>query len=261
MWEQVGEFAQSPIAALLGLGLGALGVGLAIYFYVKGKRRKELCFFQSSRTLFSKSKAALEGLDILYKGATQEQVTITKLTLWNSGTETVLAEDVSLKAPLVVLIDTSATVLDYSTIGDDSSPFSLELLPSDESNHRIAVKFEYLDAKDGGAIQIVHNGSASTTISMTGKVKGGNGPKGIDPLVARRPKMFGPILYLANSKLFAWFGVAVYAGAATWLLARGISQSFSIPYLAGSAVCILGSFVMYTGYAKEQVPTRFLRDV
>jgi len=260
MWQQISHFTQTPFASLLGLGLGVLGIGLAVYFYVKGLRRKELLFFQSGRTIFSKSRAALDGLEIFYRGAPQEMVTIARLTLWNSGTDTIDFVDVSSKQPIEVCVDSSISILDFSVVDPERSPFKIGDKFIQNGLQIISIEFEYLDPKDGGALEIIHNGPEAAEIAVRGRIKGGKGPTGIDPLVARRPRAFGPLLPLANSKAFGWLATVTYIALAAFLVNRGIDGEVRVGYLIGGVMSILGALGMYFGYTKEQVPTKFLRN-
>jgi hypothetical protein len=106
------ELAKNPLVVLAGLALTTLSVFLAVFFYFRSKREKFPRFFMRSIILVRDLIGKIEALQLLYSGQPIENVTVTKVALWNSGRETITAADIAPADPFVICADEGVTIRD-----------------------------------------------------------------------------------------------------------------------------------------------------
>src|SRR2546423_15011896 len=100
MSELLQKFVQNPMFQLLSLGLGLIGIILAVLFYIKSRRYKALMYEISSTTLIENLSAKLTGLEVNFKGIPQERITVSRLVFWNDGSDTIRLTDLTNMAPI-----------------------------------------------------------------------------------------------------------------------------------------------------------------
>lgn len=255
-WAKISEFASDPLATLIGLILGFSGITLAIIFYFKSRRSKELKYFVTSRTLFDEPEKRLEGLQITYNSIPQKRITVARIAIWNSGTETIVSDDIPTKYPLFIQLDEECEVLGIAVtrITDDATLFQFSIPFNHRAWTKIPLSFEYLNKGHGATIQIVHNGPETIPIKVKGKIKGGNGPIEINTRFIERDiswsrlknDLHGAISYLSISIVTIILGFAL---GLVW------------PLLAIGFVSLPAALVMYISYTKQRILMKYLRDL
>lgn len=250
------SFANNPYLSIGSLALAVIGIILAIVFFFRAQKNKIPCFDTSSNTIIEGLNKALEGLEIQYKGVSQERITITKVAFWNDGRETIDNKDLVQKDPLRLNCPKNIEILDIQVISDNSELNSIVVGSVVTKNDMVfyPLTFDYLDNDEYFIIQIIHNGSASEIFSIEGKIKGvRNITKGLDTKAAVRlfefipfMKPFGKVMF--TPQFFKYFGSLIYfSGAmfAVWNLFIGNTQWYvwlAIPLL------LFFSGVMYFGF-------------
>jgi hypothetical protein len=159
LYDKILEFGSRPGASLGGLVLGVVGIGMAVFFYVRSKRYRELKYYLSSRVLISEPEKKLEGLQVTYNSTPQKRVTVSRLSMWNAGTEVICPEDCPSQCPLLIRVPSDAEILDLSVVRttNEASCFRLGTPTRVDENTVIPILFEYLDRTDAATTQIVHN--------------------------------------------------------------------------------------------------------
>ncbi len=149
--------------------IGIIGICMGIYFFIKGRKRKEALYNKSSFNLISNKLSTIKDVKILYKEQELSNFTVTKIVIWNGGNDTILREDFTTEELSIEVINESK-LLDYELIHQSDSTISCKLNRKSES--RLIIDFEYLNASHGIAIKIFHTGTSSDEIIVNGKFKG-----------------------------------------------------------------------------------------
>lgn len=250
------SFANNPLVSIGSLGLAVLGIILAIIFYVRSQRNKVPCFDTSNNTIIEGLHKALDGLEVRYKGVTQERITISKVIFWNDGKETIDKNDLVMQDPLRIVCPKDIEILDIQVISNniELNSIVLENQVVEEDTIYYPVSFEYLDHEEYLIIQIIHNGDTSGRFSVAGKIKG---VKSITKVSEAKPpaKIFKylPFMFpyekiLSSPIFYKYIGSLLYfSGAmyAVWNLFIGNTQWYvwlAIPIL------LFFSGVMYFGF-------------
>lgn len=166
--------ANNPIITIGGFALGIIGIVLAVIFYVRSIKDRVPCFEVNSNTLIEGLHKALDGLQLHYKGAPQERITVTKLAFWNAGRETIDKRDLVEADPIGIACPSALAILDIQVTQVSAKSNSVRLGSAVDQGgvHFYPIDFEYLDNKDYFVIQIVHSGQDSEDIVVKGKIKG-----------------------------------------------------------------------------------------
>lgn len=164
--------ASNPFVTLGSLSLAVLGIALAVIFYFKSQKNKTPCFEKSSNTIIEGLHNSLDGLEVRYKGSTQERITVTKLAFWNDGKETIDRSDLVEKNPIRVSIPKDIDVLDVQIINISEKSNTVLIQKNDAHPNSYILDFDFLDHKEYFVIQVIHNGSSNEKIKIEGKIKG-----------------------------------------------------------------------------------------
>lgn len=155
-------------SAISWLFFSALAI-VAFYLTYKSVPQKVLKFSLSHNNLISSGKASLPNLKIIYAGTNVDQVTVTKVTFWNSSFPTITEQDIIKAAPLSISAR-ECDILEITVLNGEDSANQIKVKLVDEKTAHIF--FDYLDRKEGGVIQIVHTGDRDS-IDVSRKIKGG----------------------------------------------------------------------------------------
>ncbi len=250
------SLASNPLVSIGSLVLAVLGVVLAVVFYIRSQKNKVPCFDCSSNTIIEGLHKSLDGLEVHYKGAVQERITITKIVFWNDGRDTIDRSDLVDRDPLRIVCPEGADILDIQIISDDAELNSVELgnLATEDQEIYYPINFDYLDHEEHFVIQIIHNGESSDKFFVSGKIKG---VKAISKVSDAKPPAvifqyipsMGPFEKLMSSPMFYKYAGSLlyFSGAmfAIWNLLTGNTQWYvwlAVPVL------LLFSGVMYFGF-------------
>lgn len=117
---------------IAGLALAVIGIGAAVFFWIRPRRFARLKYATYSENLVKDFKAQVEGLAVTYEGMEVTTLTVTKLAFWNAGSEPLDKEDISGIDPLRVVVEPSAAQWDMdvvSSIPDASGTKLGNLIP------------------------------------------------------------------------------------------------------------------------------------
>ncbi|AUM88309.1 hypothetical protein ACYJ2V_000215 [Clostridium botulinum] len=167
----IDSLSKNPWLAVSSFIITILSIILCIVFYYKGKRIKSLKTVIRSINLFKDNGNKIDGLEILYSKSAVPNVTITKIAFWNNGNETIDGSDIANRDPLTIKIKDEFTILESKMIYEKNKSNNIQLR-NIEDGKIIEVKFDYLDNKEGGVVQILHTGNSSSEIEVSGTIKG-----------------------------------------------------------------------------------------
>lgn len=182
-----------------------------IYTWCAGKQRKELSVYYKSDILIKAGKQRIPKLDILYDGNEIDDLSSTKLYIWNSGNQVLNNSDIVSSRPPRVVSANNATLLDVQIIrsSDTTNAFSI----SQKNENAAQFDFEYIDHGDGILVQILHTGNYSD-IEFDCKIKGGREIKDRSPTRKDKKQTFTDkfLDFVATEFAFAVWIIITFGG-------------------------------------------------
>ena len=169
---------QSPIAWAISLFFTVVSVPFAIFFFIKSKRKLEISYYYLDSEIVSNGKSFVSELQLLFHGKAINNITVTRLALWNSGNEVLNHSDIVDSKKLCIFSDNpSAEILDAIVIkhSDETNQFGIE----NKTSKYVELNFDYLNKRDGIVVQIMHTGERSS-LKFDCKIKGGKKPKSLN---------------------------------------------------------------------------------
>ncbi len=161
----------NPLLNLVFLILAILSIVISVILYIKSKRKKRPCFHMKTFKLIEDSIKEIEAVEILYQGQTVKNLSLSKVALWNSGSDTINSEDIAPKDPLKLVITKGTKLLAAQIIYSTNSINNFSLTPDLQSGE-IGISFDYFDRNEGIVIQIYHTGVSNDNVILSGTVKG-----------------------------------------------------------------------------------------
>ncbi len=150
-------------------------VVITIFIALKNRTIKRISYRFSSYGIIRNHNNELQYLTIKYKDNVINDLTISKISLWNSGNSIIEYNDLVTSIPLAVSGSEFCTILDCSILNTNEKSNLFEIVKVD---NKILINFEYIDTNQGLIIQIIHTG---TDLHVEGKIKGGESLKDITP--------------------------------------------------------------------------------
>lgn len=182
------DFVASPWFVLgscvVSLAVGIIGTLLTIRYGMLRQMRYRCRSFCLIFGFVNK----LPGLDVRYQGFGQsvENVTVSKVVLWNAGRGTIQKGDVLAKDNLRIKIDSRDEILEVDVVQQKNSKNGFERTLS-QDRKSATIRFEFINPSEGAVIQVVHTGTKSSDLTIEGTIKdvgpirrtyGGQGDKG-----------------------------------------------------------------------------------
>lgn len=160
----------SPIAWAVLSMIAIVGFGYAIICQHVNKEKKEFSYVKKSNSLIREKKSKHEKLSIAYDGKQIASLCVSNIILWNSGNRTLSSTDIVESKEITINAVDDDTILDVEIVGcsEETNKFSATQV----GEHAVKVAFDYVEPKDGIAIQVIHTG-VEDSISVDCKIKGG----------------------------------------------------------------------------------------
>jgi hypothetical protein len=160
------------LLTLIGLAIGAIGIALAIYFYIKGKPLKFIASASRSFRVISGRSRKIPGLHVLIHGQPVTIITVTRFAFWNTGNRTIDSLDIPPNDPIVITAMRNAHIDDIELLETTKQANQIQIEKQD-NQQLFKINFEYLDPGDGGTVNIIHNGNEIDEFILKGSIKGG----------------------------------------------------------------------------------------
>jgi hypothetical protein len=109
-------------------------------------------------------------------GSTSQRVSrlsVTRLAVWNAGTEPIRSTDIAGRAPLRLTARDGITVLEATVLEVTRAANRLIVFTDEHSDAKLRVTFEFLDPSDGALINVIHDGIGLEDVALVGIVVGG----------------------------------------------------------------------------------------
>ena len=268
-WLKISEWlTENPWMSALSFFLALLGIILAIIFFIRGRRTKEPRYTIRSTNLMRDFTSSLAALEMMYAGERISNLTATKLAFWNNGKDTINGGDIASADPLMVKVNDGYKILDSNVLYVKNAANQFSINHSDDGSH-VLIQFDYLDADEGGVIQLLHTGKSSDDIEVCGTIKGAGKPNRRSiPMLKNLPFPLPSSLAVSRSSIplkakrwiFAVFTfiVPVIVGVSMFLTPESPPSNPSI-LTKGIAFAII--LLMYWGWGfyalKRRIPKGF----
>lgn len=175
-WEPLKSFiaANPELINLVSIALGFAGVLLAVYFYRRSKPIRQLSFACRTFRIISDKCQRVPGLGVAYLGKGIPSLSVTKLAVWNAGTEALRAQDIPSSDPLVIGVRGSKAQLLKVAVAEITNTANAASVQISAHNGRelATLTFEYLNPGDGLLIDVVHTGTGTDDIELRGSLVG-----------------------------------------------------------------------------------------
>lgn len=169
-WIYLSSLATSPLFSGASFVLAVLGVILAIYFYRKGRRYKELSYAIQSDTLVEDLSDRFPKLKISFAGEDISALTVSRIAVWNSGTVSIRGADIPKNDPLSIDLSKDSKVLSTGIISRTKNANAFAITHDTHENELFLV-FDYADPGDGIVASLIHSGSRRD-VGLKGSVIG-----------------------------------------------------------------------------------------
>lgn len=162
------SFVSSPWGALLSVVVPVIS-GVIGYF-LRPKVRKEIGYWVRHDGIFRDVGNLFDGLEVKFQGETITNFTATKIVFTNSGNSTIEQSNFPASEPLGLKLADGFTFYGVNLLHstNDANRFELQ-----HASNTVSIKFEYIDPRDGCAIQVLHNSDDGKALSISGLIKGG----------------------------------------------------------------------------------------
>lgn len=157
------------IASVVSLVIGA--VGLLVAF--RSWKRKKLTYDSTSRRIISELKHAELAKRVIhpYYQDKIDNLTLSKIAIWNDGNDTIRSSDVVQSAPITIRSQDGIKVIDCSVIQTNEEtcrPTCASIEIDDKCCHILT--FDYLDRNHGFVVQVIHTGANTDDLQLDGKI-------------------------------------------------------------------------------------------
>lgn len=154
----------------ISLFLTIISIITAIFFYLKGKKSKIPTYILRTISLVQEKIQKIETVKILYSGNKVDNLSISKIAIWNAGKDTIDHKDIAQNNPIRLIIEENYLFLEANIIyqKNPSNNFNISL---SDNNKYIDITFDYFDYEEGIVLQVFHTGNTSKNITLIGQVK------------------------------------------------------------------------------------------
>ncbi|MFI3259916.1 MAG: hypothetical protein R3Y16_07460 [Rikenellaceae bacterium] len=147
-----------------------VGIAASFYFYKKSNRHTSATYMVRTIQLINDAVKKLPVIDMLCDGKPVRSLSISKIALWNDGSDTINSDSIAKNNTLRVIIDKRYEILgaDIQYEKNPSNDFSISL---SEDGHSVKIDFDYFDREEGVVLQLYHTGYHSSDVEVVGQIK------------------------------------------------------------------------------------------
>ncbi len=150
--------------------IGIAGAILAIYFYYLSRKRSIIAFQEMHEKLLGGMLP--KAITIFYDGNKIPKLSRYTAIIWNAGENTINGSDIVSSNPVrVKLKDKSLKILDSRIIETTRDFLGIKCIYPSQDDIAAELYFDYLDAKDGFTLEILHTGDPNS-VELCGSIKG-----------------------------------------------------------------------------------------
>lgn len=161
---------KNPWLNILFIILTLISIFLSIWFYIKSKKTRKPMYCIRTFILVRDMIGKIDSVNILYQGEKIENLSISKIAIWNGGKETISQSDIAKNDRFRIEIVDTASILEFKLLFENNSANGFKL--TKVNNNCINVEFDYIDYNEGVIIQLYHTANSSYDLILKGSFKG-----------------------------------------------------------------------------------------
>jgi len=167
----ISEYAE--LVNLVSLSFGFAGILLAFVFYRASKPVRQLSYATRTFRIISEKSKRVTGLEIKYINQDVNAISVTRMAIWNGGSETLRNADISENDPLIIESRKGVKILKAEIIESTSLANKSSIKQINDRSNQYCLSFDFLNTKDGVIASFVHDGKGIEDLSLLGSLIGG----------------------------------------------------------------------------------------
>lgn len=170
--ELVKTLAANPYIGLGGFLIGIISLLFSYYVARRDKKIKKLSHVLVSSNIITNNQTIFPKLLITYNDEKLDNLTVSKVKIFNPGTETILPVDIAKNDPIRFSLQSNDTVrmLDFGVVYSSDPNNNFRITQFDDFT--IEINFDFVEPEDEFVFQILHTGKDSSVIKVNGTVVG-----------------------------------------------------------------------------------------
>lgn len=243
---------------LTGFGVGILGIGLAIYFYIAGDKEPKLMFLAHPIRTSIVQAGKLTDVSVLLRGQPiNGDLTAAQFIIWNAGKAPIRHEDI-LK-PIFLSTVSNYPIYEVSIRNVSRDVTKFQIITNEIATGRLGLDWKILEQNDGASIQILYGGNQNLKFYDEGVVVGQDKIPfqvlNLDNRSMTKNVIFAGILCLLIVAMAKWVidnvkGLNVAIHARKW----GDIIAYSIGIMICSGLLTLFCTVIFLIFARNNSP-------
>lgn len=134
-----------------------VAVALAYWTYTTLPKHRLAYNIRSSTVVDAADSAFTSSITVNYKGMEIPRATLSQVSIWNDGNQTIRRSDITPRKPLLLSVPGGQHILQISLTHMADEAMDAHLIPEDEG--AIGVTFEYIDPRQGFIFDVLHTGT------------------------------------------------------------------------------------------------------
>jgi hypothetical protein len=203
---KVVDWATIGIGAAIALAITVAAVIIGIAYTRRAARRRKVLVwtFAQSNVVggFGAALPGLERLKLLFDDQPIPAASVSRVIVWNEGTESIPGESNTNEDPLRVELVEGVKLLDARLVDSSEGAMGVSVAPNPSSEKAMGlISFKFLNADSGFVVQVIHSGKPEQGVAVRGTLQDVNGPIYV-PAVRPFMRHLGPV-YLSMVAAFA----------------------------------------------------------
>lgn len=161
----------SPIVALVLLVLAVASIVLAVILFIKGRRVKALSWAISTTNVIGPDTPPLPELSIHYAHEAVGSLSLSSVSIWNAGTESISGNEISPAMPLALITNSQEVRILDCTVTLASNK-AAGITTQHKDHEHVDICFHYLNTGDGCVMRVIHTGTTSDDLTVSGGIQG-----------------------------------------------------------------------------------------
>jgi hypothetical protein len=225
---------------------------LAVYFYLKSRRAKEMVWSIRTSNLVSVHPDSAGKLKVFYEDRRVNTVSVSEVMLWERGAEPIRKGDIADGDPLRVEAADGVEFLGVHVFPPSDPATKISLAWSEQQRDAVPITFDFLNQGDGAIFRLVHTGRNSEDICIKGTIIGGKKPKRCEVVQDKRTYTMEAINMVG---VLAVVGIEVFWAASqknvlAWLL-TGLTALLALFFIG---------YLLYRWFGPRGVPQGLLKS-
>jgi len=150
--------------------LALVGISFSFMFYFKSKKNKKPIYRIRNINLLEENISKITSVDISYQGNRIENLSISRIMIWNAGKETINNTDIAKNDKFRIEIDKEFKIFEHKLIFQKNLANGFKLTKINDNV--LEIDFDYFDYEEGIIIEIYHTAIIGESIKVKGSFKG-----------------------------------------------------------------------------------------